>query len=168
MILGKNDAKAFRFVSKAINKSDPRKYMSYIHVEKMDDKTIAVATCGRRLHFAELETDLKKGYYIVVTGNQSQCEVLQVVVDLDFPKWNKAIPNLHKMESTEINAMKEWFSCSFFDIARALKTKTIEVKFLMDVLGFYGDWIMYHGEIENHPVIFKQSNITAAIMPIRR
>lgn len=98
------------FVMRAMGKDTTRPFFNVIHVESTEDLTVAVATDGCRLHYAEIKNCpalLPAGDYEVIPNGK--CFYLNPKENVSFPPWKRIIPGytteLLNFESSNITGI---------------------------------------------------------------
>jgi DNA polymerase III sliding clamp (beta) subunit (PCNA family) len=176
-----DDFKRILFVSKALVRKSQgiiRTFKTFIHIEIEDDKKMAIATDGERLHGAVIACDLLPGNYLVkVTGSLI---ILKGPLEHEenFPNWRKIVPkNLNK--KTVLNFESAYLSKKKIELAemshkmyKLIKTtdKLINLYYLKDLAKRCWSVYLDNDEAHNAPVVFKQDNekeIFALIMPLK-
>lgn len=88
------DVARMNFVARAMSTDKTRYFMTCVHVEHEDpDTIIAIATDGRRLHFAYLDIDVPDGDYNVLKANKSTFILQPIDTGGQFPNWRKVTPD---------------------------------------------------------------------------
>lgn len=86
------DFEGLSFVLKAMGKDETRSFLQVIHVERYNQKRVAVATDSKRLHYATIISNIPEGDYQPVISKNSL--YLKPLENASFPNWKRVIPKL--------------------------------------------------------------------------
>ena len=79
------------FVLRACNKYSSTAWTNALHVEQSETGSRLVATDGKRMHVAEIETRIKPGNYKPIVSRDA-VKLGIPLQDIQFPDWKKAVP----------------------------------------------------------------------------
>jgi hypothetical protein len=174
----RDDFERLVFVSKAISKDkkETRPFKKLIHVEMVDDKKMAIATDGTRLHAAQIYLDLIPGDYTITIVKKRITLRCPIESGDTYPNWKRVIPE-NKSEKTVVDftgirlsrdrTILERMSQRMYKLIK--KTgKLINLYFLNDLTDHA--WVVYTGDdTKNSPIVFSkqlEKEIFALIMPL--
>jgi hypothetical protein len=158
--------KSFRFISGAKSKDETRFFMTGIHIEQTGGRTLLIATDGRRLHIARIDTiQIEPGDY-QVKENTRDFMILYPMDKIQFPNWKKTINSLETQKHIKIDLAesknKAAFSRSLFQFFQATRT-VINIEHIEPLTG--REWDGYFHEKEKAHT-FLSENLMAIIMPM--
>jgi DNA polymerase III sliding clamp (beta) subunit (PCNA family) len=160
--------KAFRFISGAKSKDETRFFMTGIHIERAGDKTILVATDGRRLHIATVDTvDIEPGDYQVKENTRDFMILYPMDNDIQYPNWKRIVKTLETQKRVKIDLAgtknKADFSRSLYQLFQATGA-AVNIEHLEPLAG--REWDVYFSEKEKAHT-FVAENLIAIIMPMQ-
>ncbi|MDR1174091.1 MAG: hypothetical protein LBK83_01305 [Treponema sp.] len=159
--------KAFRFISGAKSKDETRFFMSGIHIEHSGDKSVLVATDGRRLHIATVDTvQIKPGDYQVKENTRDFMILYPMDNEIQYPNWKRIIKTLETQKRIKIDLVetknKAGFSRSLYQFFQATGA-AVNIEYLEPLAG--REWNVYFNEKEKAHT-FVAENLMAIIMPM--
>jgi hypothetical protein len=160
--------RAFRFISGAKSKDETRFFMSGIHIERAGGKTLLIATDGRRIHIAKIDTvQIDPGDY-EVKENTRDFMILYPMDKIQFPNWRKILEGLETQKHIKIEMTasknKEKFSRCLYQLFQATGT-AINIDYLEPLGALETSWDVYFNKkIKAHTFI--NDNLMAIIMPM--
>jgi hypothetical protein len=160
--------KAFRFISGAKSKDETRFFMTGIHVERTGDKTLLVATDGRRLHIATVDTtQIEPGDYQVKENTRDFMILYPMDGEIQYPNWKRIVKTLETQKRLKIDLVdaknKAGFSRSLFQFFQATGA-AVNIEYLEPLAG--REWDVYFNEKEKAHT-FIAENLMAIIMPMQ-
>ena len=160
----------FRFISGAKSKDQSRVFMTGIKIERVGKKTVIIATDGRRVHIATMDTlNIEPGYYEVKEKTRDFMILYPGAPDANFPNWRKIVEGLETQKHFKINLgnkTKAGFSQALFSLFTATSA-VINFEYL-EPLGavFNPEWDVYFNDsVKAHTFINK--DLMAIIMPLK-
>jgi hypothetical protein len=158
---------AFRFISGAKSKDQTRFFMSGVHVERAGNKTVLIATDGRRLHIAKIDTtEVDEGDYQVKENTRDFMILYPHDTEIQFPNWRKIVESLETQKHMRLDITetknKAGFSQSLYQFFRATGS-VVNIEYLEPLAG--REWEVYFNKKEKAHT-FINGNLMAIIMPM--
>jgi len=163
-IKGKSfELNTLKWVLKARSKDPSRLPLQCVLVE--DDKGFPRFTCtdGRRLNSAIIEMIIEPGTYDVVLNTAKEV-VLSQNEDVKYPNYKQVIPNTEGFKKIK-NVCSDLVNLANFRIAKEFGV-CVDYKYLADILSLKTSFDVYN-EDELMPVVFKDGETMALLMPLR-
>ena len=151
--------KQLYWVQKALTtkKDDPRKYVTHICVA--DEKIIA--TDGQRLHCYCENDCLINGFYAVVKATKTKMILDYKGLEIYYPETRDLFIVDDDLKSFVVGEYD--ISNSYTNIIRSLKTHTVNLQFIQDLLCLNEEFHCFTRNDES-PIVFKNDSKKAIIM----
>lgn len=172
-VTGKDIAKDFGFVAKAVSTDETRYFLNNVYCE--ENKLIA--TDGRRMHILDLKGnpygfEEKKHYRVLKTTLTIVWFAELSEAPGDFPNWKRVIPERKTAEKTfkyESATSTDFYGEGYQQITKLIRNipaqNCLNLKFVQD-LKKSTEWTVYtYGT--NKPIEFVSDELTAIIMPMQ-
>ena len=171
----KEEFEKILFVLKACNKYSDTAYTNVLHIEKADNGSKLVATDGKRMHVAEIETRIKPGdYKPLVTRDAIKLGI--PLNDVHFPNWEKVVPRVTakcgiiNLENTTIgkaqNTSRE--KSRVYDSFVKQTGERVNPNYLEDLTK--KQWVIYRQSEKQKPILLKEDGakmpIYAVVVPL--
>jgi hypothetical protein len=96
-----------KFVTRALDLSSTRSFTKIIKIERdVNDKTIAVCSDGKRIHYSQLNADIPVGSYSMRKMIKGNAIILRRIPERDlekYPNWEKVIRMETEVDAGEIS-----------------------------------------------------------------
>jgi len=87
----KEEYEKILFVLRACDKNIGRAFTNVLHVERAKNKSLLIASDGKRMHVTEIKTRIKPGDYKPVLTKEA-VNLGMPVLNINFPNWRKVVP----------------------------------------------------------------------------
>lgn len=155
--------KEFRFVLEAKSNDTIKSIFSYFWIQEDENKKIFICTDSRRLHLAEVNTDMEIGAYEVKKSGREY--LLTKIEDPGgvFPEYKKLFPSI---KDCNLIPTSNFSYRVVANIIRGLKTCFINYNYIEDIINHISPEIYIHKELETLPILFIDGTCKALVMPI--
>jgi hypothetical protein len=101
VIQNRDELEKAKFVCKAIDRHGNSPFTNVLHVEQTTGGSLLVATDGKRLHVAQIETRIPEGDYKPLITRDA-VKICNPVEDANFPDWQRVVPECAKKKGTVV------------------------------------------------------------------